>query len=275
MCTPVALPNHPHSLLRAAAPTQCEAERVRLSIDNASLKDQLSRLTQTKNQTGRGGGGTGGQYSERRRGTLPASPWPSAGPLAMGEQRASVFSPRERCPVPPVPAGGAPQDENGVEGNHSVSGSSNSCSRASSGLALTHPGATAYSQFHRSPLPRPRASGGASLGYPRSDSSGSRGGDRSGSGSSSTGSSATVVRASEWASWGRAAAAEDVVEVCAAAVDERDTVRFEHLLSRDVASGRVASFAGGAAGALLVSQEFGGARGSRMHGVTKVREAAK
>ncbi|CAM9625554.1 unnamed protein product, partial [Scytosiphon promiscuus] len=33
-------------------------------------------------------------------------------------------------------------------------------------------------------------------------------------------------------------------------------------------------FAGGAAGALLVSQEFGGTGSSRKHGITKVRDAA-
>ena len=50
-------------------------------------------------------------------------------------------------------------------------------------------------------------------------------------------------------------------------------LRFQHALSKGLRSGRVAEFAGGSAGALLVSQEFGsvgGARGSMRHGVTKV-----
>lgn len=57
------------------------------------------------------------------------------------------------------------------------------------------------------------------------------------------------------------------------AADREGVVRFEPLLSKQLVSGRVAAFAGGAAGAFLVSQEFGvrsGQRGSMRHGMTKV-----
>ena len=51
--------------------------------------------------------------------------------------------------------------------------------------------------------------------------------------------------------------------------EARVAVRTERLLSRSVQAGRVVAFAGGAAGALLVSQEFGERR--PQHGITKVR----
>lgn len=61
---------------------------------------------------------------------------------------------------------------------------------------------------------------------------------------------------------GRMAAAASSREVVKVAV------RSEQLLSRNVQAGRVVAFAGGAAGALLVSQEFGERRAQ--HGITKV-----
>lgn len=65
---------------------------------------------------------------------------------------------------------------------------------------------------------------------------------------------------------------ERATAAAAAAVEPNRNVgvRTEHLLSRDVQGGRVAAFAGGAAGALLVSQGFGGAGGAVRHGITKV-----
>lgn len=59
------------------------------------------------------------------------------------------------------------------------------------------------------------------------------------------------------------------MESAGAASNRKVAVQSEHLLSRNVQAGRVVAFAGGATGALLVSQEFGERRSQ--HGITKVR----
>lgn len=62
-------------------------------------------------------------------------------------------------------------------------------------------------------------------------------------------------------------------EAAPESVSGKTVVRFEHLTSSLLRGGRVSTFAGGPAGALIVSQEFGaagGARGSMRHGITKV-----
>ncbi|CAM9676450.1 unnamed protein product [Ectocarpus sp. 12 AP-2014] len=193
---------------------QCEAERVRVSIENASLKDRLSRLDQ-------GGAGVVSSSVARSQGSvsIPGCPTP--------KRTLSQFA---------TPGGAEP-------GVPSVAYSSSVDIGSSSFMTpcpkISHPGpAVAYSQF-KTPPPR-RPIGNLDVG-----AGGGSGG------------------------WGLAAA-ESGSE--GAAAGSTVAVRFEQLLSRDVLSGRVAAFAGGAAGALVVSQELGiagGSRGSLRHGVTK------
>lgn len=196
--------------------TQCEAERVRVSIENASLKDRLSRLDQ-------GGAGLVSSSVARSQGSVstPGCPKP--------KQALSQFA---------TPGGAGPGASSVAYSSSADIGSSSfmtPCPKVSN-----RDPAVAYSQF-KTPPPRRRI-GNLDVG--------------AGGGSGGWGLAAT-----ESGSEGEAAGSTVAV-------------RFEQLLSRDVLSGRVAAFAGGAAGALLVSQELGivgGSRGSLRHGVTKVR----
>lgn len=198
--------------------TQCEAERVRVSIENASLKDRISRLDQ---------GGAGLVSSS----------------VARARSQGSVSNPG--CPKPKQTLSQSATPRGAGPGASSVAYSSSVDIGSSSFMTPcpkgSHPGAAlAYSQY-KTPAPR----------RPIDNLDVSGGGGSSGLG----------LVATESGSEG-------------AAAGSTVAVRFEHLLSRDVLSGRVAAFAGGAAGALLVSQELGiagGSRGSLRHGVTKVR----
>ena len=108
---------------------------------------------------------------------------------------------------------------------------------ASTSVAATSPNAAFYSQHNPSP----------------GEFHGSAGGECDGGG----GRTATA-----------AAAAAAAVSYREAKATARVAVRSEHLLSTNVLAGRVVAFAGGAAGAVLVSQEFGERRSQ--HGITKV-----
>lgn len=105
--------------------------------------------------------------------------------------------------------------------------------------------------------PRPSRQQGPVIG-PVTDARVGVGGDRFSGGSG--------VGAEGYAGGSSAATLGDVSGVDSA-------VSFERVLSKGLRAGRVAAFAGGEAGAVLVSQEFGtcgASRGSTRHGITKV-----
>eukprot|EP00752_Nemacystus_decipiens_P012701 g11253.t1 len=219
---------------------QCEAERVRLSIENASLKDQLSRRSTSSTRenpntnsssggagrgSGSGGGGGGcdfnfaagnlfaggGSFAQRQRqGQRTGPPLPVSSPLTPLTGGRAVSSPSPSWVV--RNAGSAT-----VVAAGSAAGAS--------------PDATAYSQHVPSPGNFHDSMGGSISG----DCDG--GGERAAA---------------------AAAASNRVAKVA---------VRADDLLSRNVQAGRVVAFAGGATGALIVSQEFGERR--PQHGVTK------
>lgn len=197
--------------------TQCEAERVRVSIENASLKDRISRLDQ-------GGAGLVSSSVARSQGSVSTP---------------GCLKPKRPLTQFATPGGAGPGASSAAYSSSvDIGGGSfmTPCPKVS------HPGAAlAYSQYKTPPPRRPIGNNS----------------DVGAGGFSSGGGLAATESGSEGAAAGSAVA-----------------VRFEQLLSRDVLSGRVAAFAGGAAGALLVSQELGiagGSRGSLRHGVTKVR----
>lgn len=216
---------HPHltvlALSHASPCPQCEAERVRVSIQNASLKDQLSRLHRPDTNS-----------TEGRQ--INASN-PNSIVRCRENHLASCLTPGRTSGVsiaPPALGGSGVREEGSVADGSGT------------------PSAP------RTTRPYPGAAPHSSQGKPQSwqgfiAGSTVRMANRSGARSRMSESGSTR-----------------------AAVDsERGVLRFEHLLSKELHAGRVAAFAGGGAGALLVSQGFatgGGSRGSMRHGLTKV-----
>lgn len=212
---------------------QCEAERVRLSIQNASLKEQLSRLRRADSSTT--------AHSQQGR-TV------GHGQAFAGQRRAKLagFLTPERF----SPAAASSSTPGASSGASSIVHGAGICSRSPllrhSPSLQRKPGSSTGPSVDSGTV---GVIGGRSLG-------GSEGAGRSTGSSSITANQGTLPGAMH-----------------GAMIERKPAAQFEPLLTQELKGGRVAAFAGGAAGAFLVSQDFGVvglSSGPCRHGVTKV-----